>query len=103
MNSSQTACGPDPRGWIPAGYCAYPDVQPQDGARVVVLLKHPGGEWRGPRLAYFSDGVFEGHDAQGDAPDGWQVYAWRPATMNDESRLPPMRSRNGQPHRVRMR
>ncbi len=103
MTSSQTACGPDPRGWIPAGYCAYPDVQPQDGARVVVLLKHPGGEWRGPRLAYFSDGVFEGHDAQGDAPDGWQVYAWRPATMNDESRLPPMRSRNGQPHRARMR
>ena len=57
----------------------------------------------GQKLYIFSDGVFEGHDAQGDAPDGWQVYAWRPATMNDESRLPPMRSRNGQPHRARMR
>jgi hypothetical protein len=84
-------CGPDPRGWIPPGYCAFPDVRPEEGARCVVLLKHGGGEWRGPRLAHFIDGTFEGLDAQGDAPDGWQVYAWRPANANDTARLPPPR------------
>ena len=65
-------------------------------AAVVVLLKHPDGEWRGPRLAYYTDGSFEGHDAEGDGPDGWQVYAWRPATIHDAARLPPMATRDAQ-------
>ena len=80
-------CGTDARGWIPAGYCAWPDLSPEEGARCVVLLKHPGGEWRGPRLADFIDGRFE----TGDEPDGWQVYAWRPANASDAARLPPLR------------
>lgn len=89
MNAVRHAvCGVDPQSWIPQGFHPFPGSPPAEATRCVVLLKHRGGEWVGPRLAYYVDGEFQNFDPDVAARGGWCIYAWRPAHASDISRVP---------------
>lgn len=89
MNAARHAvCRIDPQSWIPQGFHPYPGSPPAEATRCVVLLKHRGGEWVGPRLAYYLNGEFQNYDAESAGRTGWSIYAWRPAQANDVLRVP---------------